>query len=160
MSDSMPPEFWQAIAEFNQGEFYTCHDTLEALWIEASDPPRSLYQGILQIAVACYHLSNRNVRGAIILLGEGINRLRPYQPDYAGLDITQLMIDSGELLTQLQQWSLESFPPNPESTQESTQSTRQPGNQPDARELNQQFSAGSDRPLRLPQIHLVGTETP
>lgn len=71
-----PPEFFQAIAQFNQGEYYACHDTLEALWMEAMEPERTLYQGLLQIAVAGYHLGNGNQRGAVLLLGEGLSRLR------------------------------------------------------------------------------------
>ncbi|XQQ07818.1 MAG: DUF309 domain-containing protein [Leptolyngbya sp. IPPAS B-1204] len=69
MSEEMPPEFWQGIEEFNQQQFYACHDTLEAIWMEAIEPQKTFYQGILQIAVALYHLGNQNFRGAIILLG-------------------------------------------------------------------------------------------
>ncbi|MDJ1178279.1 DUF309 domain-containing protein [Roseofilum sp. BLCC_M91] len=106
MSNQLPPEFWHGIQQFNQQEFYACHDTLEALWLEASEPERTLYQGILQIAVAIYHLGNQNLRGAMILLGEGISRLSRYQPEYAGLDIRQLLLKSKTLLTQLQTDSL------------------------------------------------------
>lgn len=103
MSENLPQEFWQGIEQFNSGEFYACHDTLEALWIEATEPEKSLYQGILQIAVALYHLSNHNLRGAMILLGEGRNRLRRYPDDDCAIDIEQLLLQSGELLTALQQ---------------------------------------------------------
>lgn len=103
MPQAVAPEFWQAVDQFNQGQFYHCHDTLEALWMEASEPPRNLYQGILQIAVACYHLTNQNWRGAVILLGEGLSRLQTYQPVYADLDVTQLITQAAQLLTDLQQ---------------------------------------------------------
>jgi uncharacterized protein len=100
----MPPqEFWQGVAEFNRGEFYACHDTLEALWMEASEPDKRFYQGVLQIAVGCYHLENSNWRGAVILLGEGIKRISDYQPIYEEIDVTQLLIDSNRLLQELQQ---------------------------------------------------------
>jgi len=102
MSETMPPEFWQAVEQFNQGEFYACHDTLEALWLEEIDPLRRFYQGILQIAVACYHLSHLNWRGAAVLLGEGMNRLRDYQPTYGGIEVTSLLGQSAVLLQQLQ----------------------------------------------------------
>jgi uncharacterized protein len=97
-----PQEFWQAVVEFNQGEFYACHDTLEALWMEAMEPERTFYQGILQIAVALYHLSNHNLKGAIILLGEGVNRLRRYQPAFSKIDVVGLVVQSTGLLTVLQ----------------------------------------------------------
>jgi uncharacterized protein len=102
-SDEYSPEFWQGVEQFNQQEFYACHDTLEALWMEAVEPQRSFYQGILQIAVALYHLGNQNFRGATILLGEGINRLRHYQPSFAGIDVAQLLERSRSLQAKLQQ---------------------------------------------------------
>ncbi|MBE9106699.1 DUF309 domain-containing protein [Nostoc cf. edaphicum LEGE 07299] len=103
MSEIIPQEFWQGVEQFNSGEFYACHDTLEALWIEASEPEKSFYQGILQIAVALYHLENRNWRGAVILLGEGSNRLRRYPSSYSGVDVDELLSESAVLLTNLQQ---------------------------------------------------------
>lgn len=94
--------FDTAIAQFNAREFYACHDTLEALWIEAIEPRRTFYQGILQIAVAHYHLLNRNWRGAVILMGEGLSRLDYYCPDYLGVDVDALMHASRDNLVSLQ----------------------------------------------------------
>ena len=102
MSENMPQEFWQGVEEFNSGQFYACHDTLEALWIEASEPEKTFYQGILQIAVALYHLGNQNLRGAVILLGEGSNRLRRYPGDFGGIDVDELLDVSAVLLKTLQ----------------------------------------------------------
>ena len=103
MSQAVPEEFWQGVEQFNQGQFYACHDTLEALWIEASEPQRTFYQGILQIAVALYHLGNRNWRGTVILLGEGINKLQRYSPTYAEINVEELVISGAALLVELQQ---------------------------------------------------------
>jgi len=100
--ESIPSDFWQGVEQFNSGQFYACHDTLEALWIEASEPEKSFYQGVLQIAVALYHLSNRNWRGAVILLGEGSNRLRRYPSTYSGIDVDELLYQSAALLSALQ----------------------------------------------------------
>jgi hypothetical protein len=109
MTAAVPPEaFWGGVEQFNQQEFYACHDTLEALWMEATEPDKRFYQGILQIAVGCYHLGNFNWRGAVILLGEGIRRLGDYQPIYEGIDVTELLTESVELLKALQQTGPES----------------------------------------------------
>lgn len=99
----MSPEFERGIAEFNRQEFYACHDTLEAVWVEAPEADKRFYQGVLQVAVGCYHLSNDNLRGAIILLGEAVRRLRDYQPDYEGIDVEQLLQQAIALLQALQQ---------------------------------------------------------
>lgn len=109
-ADEVAPEFWHGVDQFNQGEFYACHDTLEAIWMEATDPQKTFYQGVLQLAVALYHLSNQNLRGAVILLGEGVNRLRRYQPTYAGVDVAELVDQSLALLVTLQHTPPEQVP--------------------------------------------------
>lgn len=103
MSSSIPQEFWQAVEEFNQADFYACHDTLESLWMEAAEPEKKFYQGILQIAVALYHLSNHNWQGAAILLGEGMSRLKTYQPTYFEINVEQLLEISGQILRKVQE---------------------------------------------------------
>ncbi|MGB3510134.1 MAG: DUF309 domain-containing protein [Microcoleaceae cyanobacterium] len=99
----IPQGFWQGIAEFNQKEFYECHDTLEALWMESGEPEKKFYQGVLQIAVGLYHMGNENWRGAVMLLGEGVSKLHYYQPSYFGINVDKLLTESSELLKKLQQ---------------------------------------------------------
>jgi hypothetical protein len=101
--ESIPEEFWLGVDQFNQQQFYACHDTLEALWMEAIESDKKFYQGILQIAVALHHLENQNWRGAVILLGEGMSRLQSYRPDYAEIDLEPLLDQTRQLLQGLQQ---------------------------------------------------------
>ncbi|KAF2305402.1 hypothetical protein P3X46_004736 [Hevea brasiliensis] len=68
--------FDEAVALFNTREYYKCHDFLEALWIKAEDPTRTLVHGILQCAVGFHHLFNQNHKGAMMELGEGLCKLR------------------------------------------------------------------------------------
>ncbi|KAG6596201.1 uncharacterized protein LOC111470277 [Cucurbita maxima] len=68
--------FDEAVDLFNQGAYYDCHDVLEILWNGAEDPTRTLIHGILQCAVGLHHLFNRNHRGAMMELGEGLCKLR------------------------------------------------------------------------------------
>lgn len=103
MTETIPADFWRGVEQFNHGQFYDCHDTLEAIWMEAAAPDKAFLQGVLQVAVALYHLGNLNWKGAVILLGEGIRRLVPYQPEYFGIDVEQLIDQSDRLLTTLQQ---------------------------------------------------------
>jgi len=81
----------QGIAEFNRGEYFECHETLEAMWIEETDPLRYLYQGILQIGVGFYHLQRRNHRGAVALLQRGIRLLQPFVKGCLGVDVARLI---------------------------------------------------------------------
>lgn len=98
------------IKQFNQQNFYACHDTLEAVWLEADPCEKNFYQGILQIAVAHYHLSNQNWRGAVILLGEGVRRLKGFRPNHQEVDTESLLQTSAALLTELQTITPEYLP--------------------------------------------------
>src|SRR5579862_6212500 len=74
--ESLPPAFYTALEELNRGEFFACHETLEALWIREKWSVREIYQGVLQIAVGCYHLTARaNWVGAVNKLEAGARRL-------------------------------------------------------------------------------------
>ncbi len=102
-SDSIDSPLGEGVYLFNSGEYYACHDQLEAIWMEANTLEKPFYQGILQIAVGLYHLGNHNWQGASILLGEGVNRLRPFEPAYAGVDVERLVDCGWAWLTALHQ---------------------------------------------------------
>ncbi|MBX2862365.1 MAG: DUF309 domain-containing protein [Leptolyngbyaceae cyanobacterium MAG.088] len=98
-----PAEFWLGIEQFNQGDYYACHDTLEAIWLEANPSEQAFYQGILQIAVGLYHLTNLNWQGAAILLGEGSNRLNAYGDIHGGINVNELINQATDWLLALQE---------------------------------------------------------
>ena len=92
----LPAAFYDGLGQLNRGDYYACHETLEALWIPEKRGVRELYQGVLQIAVGCFHLTVRaNRRGAISKLDAGARRLeralssqdvaQRYGVDWAGL---------------------------------------------------------------------------
>ena len=95
--------FKQAVELFNNGEWYEAHDVIEELWHETADPHRRSLQGVLQVAVAQLHLQRDNRRGATILFGEALGRLKcPGTPDL-GLDIQGLCSCVEQRLRSLQQ---------------------------------------------------------
>ena len=96
------PRLLKGIEEFNRGEFYECHDTLEALWIAESCPVRHLYQGILQVAVAFYHLRAGRFRPVVTLLTRGSNYLEPFAPVCMGVDVAGLRKGAARCLAQVQ----------------------------------------------------------
>ena len=97
------PRLAHAIALFNGGDWYACHDGLEELWHETSGRMRPLLQGILQIAVAELHHERGNLRGATILMGEGLGRLQGDLDGGRGLDLDNLRLQVGARLQALQQ---------------------------------------------------------
>jgi hypothetical protein len=81
-----------ALDQFNRGEYFACHETLERLWLPAQPPVRAVYQGLIQIAAGLHHLARGNRPGATALLRRGVARLGP-QPHPApfGLDLPALV---------------------------------------------------------------------
>jgi predicted metal-dependent hydrolase len=89
-----PEALRQGIEQFNAGEFFEQHETLETLWRQTRAPIRGLYHGILQIGVGFHHWRNGNHHGASVLLDEGIDRLRPFAPSCQGVDVAGLIRDA------------------------------------------------------------------
>ena len=107
LSPTDAQQFQVGLQQFNQGDYYACHDTLEAIWMTASTVEKPFFQGILQLAVALYHLGNHNWRGTAILLSEGIRRLEPFEPSYHGVDVTDLLDCADAWLDAVQQLGAE-----------------------------------------------------
>jgi hypothetical protein len=84
------PRLAASFRQFNSGEWYACHDGLEALWHETQGPMRQVLQGLLQLAVAELHLERDNKRGAILLMGEGLGRLSGCGSSAIGVDLEPL----------------------------------------------------------------------
>lgn len=96
------PRFGDAVRLFNAGQWYACHDGFEELWHETQGPCRRVLQGILQIAVAHLHLERNNLRGATVLLGEGLGRLHNAGDEQFGLDLARLRQQAATRLQALQ----------------------------------------------------------
>lgn len=95
---SPPPDaLLRGIAEFNDGEYFACHETLEALWRAERGPVRRLYQGVLQVAVALHHLEHGNRSGARSMLAKALANLAPFSTPCLGVDVTALREDARRL---------------------------------------------------------------
>lgn len=95
------------VRQFNEGEYFACHETLEALWLAEGGPIRRFYQGILQVGVGLYHLQRGNERGALALLGRGRELLRPFAPVCQGLEVAALVQGAERVLQTLQSLGME-----------------------------------------------------
>jgi predicted metal-dependent hydrolase len=93
----------KGIEEFNRGEFYECHEYLEEAWMQEPRRVRFLYQGILQVGVGFYHQQNGNWRGATGLLRNGTQRLKEFEPETLGIDVSKLVRESERCLAELEE---------------------------------------------------------
>ena len=86
-----PAELLKGIHEFNAGEFFEQHETLELLWRATAEDVRYLYQGILLIGVGFYHLGRGNHHGAQAKLASGIEMLEWFAPTCQTVDVADLI---------------------------------------------------------------------
>ena len=97
-----PPLLLAGIAQFNGGEYFEQHETLELLWRAERRDVRLMYQGILQIGVAFHHLRRRNHHGTVYMLTRGARYLAPFAPRCQGVDVEALLHDAAAALTEVE----------------------------------------------------------
>jgi hypothetical protein len=78
---------------FNHGEFFTCHELLEEIWLEEPEEEKPFYQGLIQVAAAFHHHQRGNPAGFESLLRAGTAKLRRFPPTYHGVDLAGLLSD-------------------------------------------------------------------
>lgn len=103
------PALLEGIAQFNRGEFFEQHETLEDAWIEEQDPIRYLYQGILQVGVGFYHLSRGNGYGAGRLWARGVALLETFPPECNGVAVAELIAATRRCMTELEERGVDRF---------------------------------------------------
>jgi uncharacterized protein len=96
-----PDQLQRGIELFNRGEFLRCHDYLEELIPCESGQAAEFFHGLMELAAACYHLTQGNIFGARYLLTSAADLLSPCRPSYRGIDVGRLVtqIDQCRVLT-------------------------------------------------------------
>lgn len=100
-ADKPPALLIEGIELFNQGEYFECHEVIEQAWMDEAGPVRIMYQGILQIGVACHHIQNQNWRGAMKLLERGVPKAKRFAPGCMGIDLARLLADTEAIRQEL-----------------------------------------------------------
>jgi len=83
--------FRRGVSLFNGVRYWHAHEAWETLWRAAPDEERDFYQGLIQLAAGLLHLQRRNRRGARNKLGEGVAKLKPFQPAHHGIFVNELI---------------------------------------------------------------------
>ena len=95
--------FSKALDLFNNQKWYEAHDAFEDIWNTLDGDERQIVQGILQVSVSQFHLSRGNLNGAMILLGEGLGRIKTRTNVNLGVDLVSFCKCLDFLLEKLQQ---------------------------------------------------------
>ncbi len=72
---------------FNHHLFFEVHEVLEPQWRQEQGESKRFLQGLIQIAVAFYHLGRGNLAGARSLLHEGLLKISPHSPAWLGVEL-------------------------------------------------------------------------
>ena len=93
-----PVDLALAVEEFNQGQYWQCHETLERIWLPEHYPQRLFYHGLIKAAVGLLHLERHNRHGALVKLRDAEYTLVPFLPRFMGIDTDRLRRDVMERL--------------------------------------------------------------
>ena len=91
----------EAIDLFNNQKWYEAHDAFEDIWNDLVGDERQIVQGILQVSVSQFHLNKGNLNGAMILLGEGLGRIRNRFSEDLEIDLILLCSSLESLLNKM-----------------------------------------------------------
>jgi hypothetical protein len=93
-NDPLSDAVLKGLHEFNQQEYFECHETLEAAWNAERGPVRELYRAILQVGIAYYQIQRRNYQGAHKMFLRSVQWFAPLPDRCQGINVTQLRADA------------------------------------------------------------------
>lgn len=108
-----PAELVRARQLFAIGDYFTCHEVLEAMWRATEGPLRDLYRGLIQVAVGLYHAQRGNLVGARQVLARGLRRMKQYPNGCLGIDLEALCLEASQYLAWLEAGAPPPSPPVP-----------------------------------------------
>lgn len=106
----MDPLLHRGIQLFNDGEFFECHEVLEAAWTPERGQRRLFLQALIHMAVGWYHCQGSNPVGASRQLRKGLRKLSAYLPDYEGVDTARLAREAQALLDHVEAGTAKDYP--------------------------------------------------
>jgi predicted metal-dependent hydrolase len=80
----------RGLEEFNRGEYFESHETLEEAWMVDESAGRDLYRAILQVAVAYLQIERGNYNGALKMFLRMRQWLDPLPDRCRGIDVASL----------------------------------------------------------------------
>ena len=88
--------FLEGVDLFNRKSFYDADESWENLWTEYNLDDALLIQGLIQLSVAYFHITNLNLKGSKNLFNKCIPKLEKYRENLRGIDINEI-INTAEL---------------------------------------------------------------
>ena len=95
--------FLDGLKLFNEKKFYEAHEIWEDLWTEYRQVDDKFIQGLIQLSVGYFHISNTNKRGAVSLFNKSLSKFELFRGIHRNLDVDLIIMSINEALYNLEQ---------------------------------------------------------
>ena len=95
--------FNKGLDAFQQHNFYDAHEYWEDLWSDHRLKDAKFIQGLIQLSVGYFHISNLNINGARGLLNKCKPKLLEFSPEHRGLNVLNVLEGVDKSLNFLEQ---------------------------------------------------------
>lgn len=86
-----PDRYLLFIEYFNRQKFMSAQTTLDEVWLDEKGDDKNFYGGLIQLAVALYHLTNENPKGAKKVFANARTMLAPFGENRHGIALAKLL---------------------------------------------------------------------
>ena len=83
--------FIKGIISFNKKNFYDAHESWEELWSEYRLKDDVFIQGLIQLAVAFFHITNLNLKGSRNLFNKCLPKLKKFPINHRNINLPQII---------------------------------------------------------------------
>ncbi|MFQ5677410.1 MAG: DUF309 domain-containing protein [bacterium] len=102
-------DFERGIVLFNSGKYWESHEAWEEVWKRHPENSRIFFQGLIQVAAALHQLQRQIYHGTEKHFRNALWKLKPFQPETLGIDVTQLVTAMVKCQAELSSKKLEQF---------------------------------------------------
>ena len=83
--------FNDGIKNFNNKKYYDAHECWEELWSEYKLNDPLFIQGLIQLAVAFFHITNLNLKGSRNLFEKCLPKLKKFPNNHRKLNLSEII---------------------------------------------------------------------
>ena len=83
--------FNDGIILFNDKKYYDAHESWEELWTEYQLEDDIFIQGLIQLSVAFFHITNLNLKGSRNLFKKCLPKLKFFPPNHRSLNLSEII---------------------------------------------------------------------
>jgi len=103
----LPQKAIEGLKLFNDKKFFESHEELETAWRDEKGSIRYLYQGVLQVAVAYFHITRGNYEGAVRMRERSMKLLKDYPDVCRGIQVGKLKNDLDAVIQEVKRLGTE-----------------------------------------------------